>query len=46
MRHIKGGEDKFIIRVVHLRDDLMIVAYADNEIYIKNMLTNETLAKV
>ena len=34
------------MRVIHLRDDLIIVAYATNEIYIKNMITYETLARV
>ena len=34
------------MRIVHLRDDLIILAYASNEICIKNIITNETIARV
>ncbi len=44
VRHVRGGEDKFIVKALHLRDDLFILAYANKEIVIKNLATEEKIS--
>ena len=46
VKTIKGDLNRFVIRVRHLRDDLYLVAYASNELEIRDFSTNTLVDKM
>lgn len=43
---LQGTENRFTIKLVHLRDDIFLVGYASNELIVKDLATGEELDRI
>lgn len=43
---MQGTENRFTIKLVHLRDDIFLVGYASNELIVKDLATGEELDRI
>ena len=43
---MRGGQNRFVIKIVHVKDDLFVVGYGSNEVALVNIETGEEIKSI